>query len=157
MATYQVSAKINPLRAKWPCSRYFSPVSKALIGWESLTPPGRDTNPSQVNSQQTLYSFIYPERMESWVSLGGKQGHTSNSNLDRAGIELGTLRSESRDLTVVPTMSAHVVSAVGKISGIKLLLNLLRLTISLSIGESKIYVPSGITFKRLWRHSRADQ
>ena len=49
-----------------PWSRRLSPVS----GWESLNTPGWDTNPSQISFQKTLYSFTYPGRMESWVSLG---------------------------------------------------------------------------------------
>ena len=62
-----------------PWSRRLSPVSVVLSGWESLTPPGWDTNPSQVSSQQMLgwYSFTYPGRMESWVGLSGKEGRTN--------------------------------------------------------------------------------
>ena len=45
------------------------------------------------------YSFIYPRRMESWVSLGGKEGRINIQILAEPGIELGTLWSEGRDLT----------------------------------------------------------
>ena len=48
------------------------------------------------------YSFTYPGRME---SLSRKEGH-KYSNLGRAGNELGSLLSESKDLTTVPTMPA---------------------------------------------------
>ena len=37
-----------------PWSRHLSLVSVVLSGRESLTPPGWDTNPSQVSSQQML-------------------------------------------------------------------------------------------------------
>ena len=37
--------------------------------------------------------------MESWVSLGGKEGHTKFQTLAEPRIELGTLRLEGRDLT----------------------------------------------------------
>ena len=42
--------------AHW--SQYLSPVSVVITNWETLTPPGRDTNPSQVSSQQMLV-FAY--------------------------------------------------------------------------------------------------
>ena len=34
-----------------PWSPFSSPVSVVLSRWESLSPPGRDTNPSQVSSK----------------------------------------------------------------------------------------------------------
>ena len=46
------------------------------------------------------YSFTYPWRMESWVSLDGKEGHTNISMTLKPRIELGTLWLEVRDLTI---------------------------------------------------------
>ena len=72
--------KSNSLQAKWPMESaliisYFCSVKRTRV----LTSPGRDTNPSQVSSHK-VWSHKY-------------------SNLDIAGIELGTLWSEGRDLT----------------------------------------------------------
>ena len=55
--------------------------------------PGQDTNPSQVSSQQTLLLiYLYSERMESWVSLGGKECRTNIWFSAEPGIELCTLQ-----------------------------------------------------------------
>ena len=45
---------INGFTAQLFWSRCLSPVPPVLSGWESLIPPGWDTNPSQVSSQQML-------------------------------------------------------------------------------------------------------
>ena len=45
--------------------------------------------------------------MASWVSLGGKEGRTNIQISAEPGIELGTLWSESRDLTTAPIMPTH--------------------------------------------------
>ena len=50
-------------------------------------------------SSRRWYSFTYPGRMESRVSLGGKEGCTNIWISAKPGIELGTLWSECRDLT----------------------------------------------------------
>ena len=50
------------------------------------------------------YSFTYLGR-KSCVSLGQKKRSHKDSNLGRVRIELGTLWSESRDLTTAPTIS----------------------------------------------------
>ena len=83
-----------------PRSTLFPYTTLFRSRWESLTPPGWDTNPSQVSSQQMLVLISFPGRMESWVGLGGKEGRT-NIQISKAEprIELGTLWSESRDLT----------------------------------------------------------
>ena len=39
---------------------HLSPVSVVLSRWESLTPPGQDTNPSQVSFQQMLVLIYLP-------------------------------------------------------------------------------------------------
>ena len=45
-----------------PWSGRLSSVSVVLSGWESLTPPGRDTNPLQVSSQQMLVLIYLPRK-----------------------------------------------------------------------------------------------
>ena len=71
--------------------------------WQSLTPPGWDTNPLQVSSQQmlVLIYFTYPRRMVSMVrvSLGRREGHTTIQISAKPGIDLGTFSLEGRDLT----------------------------------------------------------
>ena len=54
-----------------PWSQRLYPVSVVLSRWESLTFPGLDTNPLQVSAHLPT-----PDRMESWVNLGRKEGHT---------------------------------------------------------------------------------
>ena len=39
---------------------YLGPVFVVLSGWESLTPPGQNTNPLQVSSQQMLVLIYLP-------------------------------------------------------------------------------------------------
>ena len=71
-----------------------------LSTWESLTPPGQDTNPSQVSSQQTLVLIYLPGKEGKLNWLRWKRRSHKYSNFGRAGIELGTLwLPESRDLT----------------------------------------------------------
>ena len=83
-----------------PWSRRLSPVSVVLSGWESLTPPGRDTNPSQVSSQQTLVLIYLPREDGKLSWLKRKRRSHKYSNFSKVpGIELGTLWLESRDLT----------------------------------------------------------
>ena len=84
-------------------------VAVVLSRWESLIPPGQDTNPLQVSSQQTVV-LIYLSRMDGKLSLAlvEKKVHTY-SNLDRATIELGILWSVGRDLTNC-TNKARLVS-----------------------------------------------
>ena len=64
-----------------------SPVSVVLIGWESLTPPGR----------WRWYSFTYSVKIRSWVSSGEKEGRTNIQISAKTRIEPRTLWSESRD------------------------------------------------------------
>ena len=70
-----------------------------LSGWESLTVPGWDTNPSRVSSQQTLVLIYLPggDGKLSW--LRRKRRLHKDSNLGRAGIKPGTFWLEGRDLT----------------------------------------------------------
>ena len=70
-----------------------------LSGWESLTPPGRDTSPSQVCSQQTLVLIYLPRKDEKLSWLRRKRRTHNDSNFGRAGIEPGTFWIEGRDLT----------------------------------------------------------
>ena len=79
-----------------------SPVSVVLSRWKSLTPPGRDTNPSQVSSQQMLVLIYLPRKdgEPSW-----RRRSLKYSNLGRAGIELRTLWSESRNLDNCATLA----------------------------------------------------
>ena len=70
-----------------------------LCGWESLTPPGWDTNPSQVSSQQMLVLIYLPRKDGKLSWLRRKRRSHKYSNLGRARIELGTLWLEGRDLT----------------------------------------------------------
>ena len=77
------------------CSFEVVLISNFVISswWESMTPPGQDTNLSQISSQQTLwYSFTDLGRMESWVSLlGKKEGHTKIPISTELGITRRTL------------------------------------------------------------------
>ena len=59
---------LNFYQPSGPWSRRLSPVSVVLSGWESLITPGRDTNPTQVSSQQTLV-LIYLTRKDRKLSL----------------------------------------------------------------------------------------
>ena len=98
-STWLFQVILNEPSGSW--SRRLSPVSVVLSRWESLTPPGWDTNSSQVSSQQTLVliNFTFPRRLESWVSLGRKRWSHKDSNTGRASIQLGNLWLQGRDLT----------------------------------------------------------
>ena len=48
---------------------------------------------------RSWYSFTYPGRIESWVSLGGKEGRTNIQIMAELRIQMGTLWSENRYLT----------------------------------------------------------
>ena len=78
---------------------FLSPVSVVLSGWESLTPLHGTLIHRRLAPSRCWYSFTYRGRMESWVSLDGKEGRTNIQISAEQGIELGTLWSESRDLT----------------------------------------------------------
>ena len=81
-----------------------SPVFIVLSGWESFTPLGQDTNPSQISSQWTK-----PRRKKSLVR-SGRKGHTNIHISAKPGIELGTLWLESRDLTNCTNHTHHLES-----------------------------------------------
>ena len=83
-----------------PWSGRLSPVCVVLSGWESLTPPGWDTNPSQVSSQQMMVLIYLPwkDGKLSWLRRERKS-HKSVQTSAKPGIELGTLWSKGRDLT----------------------------------------------------------
>ena len=89
-----------------PWSRRLSPVSVMISGWESLTPPGRDTNPSQVSSQQTLV-FIYLPRKDgkpSW--LRRKRRPHKDLNLGKVpGSNWGPRGWKAEILPTAPTTS----------------------------------------------------
>ena len=70
-----------------------------LSGWESFTPPG------QVSSSRRWYSFTW---MESWVSLGGKEGLTNIqiSAEKSRGANWGPCGRKAEILPTAPTMSA---------------------------------------------------
>ena len=80
--------------------RRLSTVSVVLSGCESLTPPGWDTNPSQVSSQQMLVLIYLPwkDGKLNWLRRERKS-HKSVQISAEPGIELGTLWSQGRDLT----------------------------------------------------------
>ena len=69
--------------------RCLSPVSVVLSGWESLTPPGCDTSPIQVSSQQTLVLIYLPRKDGKLSWLRQKRRSHNYSNLGRSGIALG--------------------------------------------------------------------
>ena len=48
------------VRTKWSMKPVL--ISVVLSGWECLSPPGRDTNPSLVSSQQTLVLIYLPRK-----------------------------------------------------------------------------------------------
>ena len=100
-----------------PWSRWLSPVSVVLSGWESLTPPGRDTSHRRLAPSRRWYSFTYPERMESWVGLGGKEGCTNIRISAKPGIELGTLCWEGRDLPTAQSTPAQIMILAYSIKG----------------------------------------
>ena len=91
---------------------YFKSVKQLIWDrWESLTPPERDTNPSQVSSQQVLVLIYLPWKDENWVSLGRKEGRTNIQVSAKPGIQLGTLWLEGRDLTNCANHAHLVVHA----------------------------------------------
>ena len=71
------------------------PVSVVLGGWESLTPPERDTNPSQVSSQQILVLIYLPRKDGKWSWLRQKRrSHNrpvSNSKLALTSYDNGSI------------------------------------------------------------------
>ena len=74
-------SKLNPL----PWSRHLSPISIKLSEWETLTQPERDTNPSQVSSQQTLVLIYLPRKGGKLSNLGQKRSSHKDSNLNWQG------------------------------------------------------------------------
>ena len=73
-----------------------------------MTPPGRDTNPSQVSSQQMLVLIFLPWKDGKLsYSLGGKECHTIIQILAKPEIELGTLWLKDRDLTNCANQLKH--------------------------------------------------
>ena len=92
--------KLNPLRARWP-------MDPALIsGFCSVKPPDESLrlplNGTLIHRRlapsRCWYSFTYPGRMETWVGLGGKEGHSdflkSRQIRDRTGdLGIGKQRS----------------------------------------------------------------
>ena len=101
--------KLNyPLRAKWPMESALSPVSVVLSGWESLTPPGWDTNPSQVSSQKTLI-LIYLLRKDGKLSwLRRKRKPHKYPNLDRARTQAFVVAKQI--LLAAPTTPTQTIS-----------------------------------------------
>ena len=84
-------AKLNPLRRL--VARGAGAYLRFLVlsGWEPLTPPVRDTNPSQVSSQQTLVLIYLPRKdgKQSW--LRRKRRLYKYSNLGRVEDRTGDL------------------------------------------------------------------
>ena len=62
-----------------------------LSGWESLTAPGRDTNPSQVSSQQTLALIYLPRKDRKLSWLRRERRLHKYSNFGKAGDRTGDL------------------------------------------------------------------
>ena len=87
-----------------------SPVAVVLSKWKSLTPPGQDTNPSQVSSQQMLVLTYQLWRMESWVSLGRIEGHTKLMLKPQQSQELKWVPCgrKAEILPTAPTMLAQI-------------------------------------------------
>ena len=85
-----------------PWSRRLSPVSVVLSGWESLTPSGWDTNPSQVSSQQMLVLIYLPRK----DGLGGKGGHTNIQISAEPGSNQWLSGRKAEILPSAPTMPA---------------------------------------------------
>ena len=78
--------------------------SVGLSRWESLSTTWLLANPLQVSSQQKLV-LIYRNLKDGKLSyLKHKRRSHRYANIGRARIKLGTLWSESRDLTSAPTM-----------------------------------------------------
>ena len=72
-----IKLKLNPLRARWPMEPAlisgFCSVKRMRV-WLSLD---ETLIYRRLALSRRWYSFIYPGRMESWVSLGGKDGYTN--------------------------------------------------------------------------------
>ena len=86
-----LATKLNSLQVSDPWSRCSSPVSVVLSGWKSLTPPGRDTNLSQVSFQQMLVLITDLRRKRGKLSeLLQRRSHKC-STLDRAKDQTGDL------------------------------------------------------------------
>ena len=98
--TASVSKKYQVPSGPW--SQHLSPVSVVLSGWESLTPPGWDTNPSQVSFQQTLVLRYLPQKDRKLSYLRWTRGRTNIPISGDPGSKLGTLWWEI--LPTAPTM-----------------------------------------------------
>lgn len=57
-----------------------------LYEWESLTPPGRGTNPSQVSPEQTLVLIYQPRKDGKLSEFWQKRRSHKRSDLGRAGV-----------------------------------------------------------------------
>ena len=90
---------LNPIQTKWPMEP--APIS-TFCNVKRIRPFPLDRTLIHRNlAPRRLYSFTNPGRLKSWVSLGGKNGHTNIQISEKPGIELGTLWMEGRDL--IPT------------------------------------------------------
>ena len=108
-------AELNPLRASGPWSRRLSPVSVVLMD-ESLWLPldGTPTH-GRLDPSRRWYSSTSPGRIESWVSLGGKEGLTNQFNSwqsrDRTG-DLVVGRPRSYELRQTPPPKSYYPNKV---------------------------------------------
>ena len=78
LKTVNIKLKLNPFTSVltyW--SQCLSLVSVMLSGWESLSPPGRDTDPSQVS----CYSLFQPRKDGKLGQLWWKEDHTNIHHL----------------------------------------------------------------------------
>ena len=102
---------LNPLQAKGPMERALISGFCSVKRMRVFYPPfGRDTNPSQVSSQQTLVLIYLPRKDGKLSWLRWKRRLHKYSNLAKPGIELGTLWSEGRDLTNCANHTCHQMS-----------------------------------------------
>ena len=76
----------------------------------SLIPPGWDTNPSQVSSQQKLVLIYLPPKdgKLSSLSFGGKEGHTKIQVSAEPGSNQGPSGRKAEILPTATTMPAHL-------------------------------------------------
>ena len=88
---YFITAKsfklLNPLRDMWPMEPAL--ISSFCSVKRLLTPPGWDTNPSQISSQQTLVLIYLSRKAE--LAQAGKKVTQISSNLGRAADRTGDL------------------------------------------------------------------
>ena len=95
----QQKLKLNSSRAKRPMKKGLISNFYGIKRMSLWLPLDGTLTHRRLAPSRSWYSFTHPGRMESWVSLGGKEDRTKIQISAEPGIELGTLRSIGRVLT----------------------------------------------------------